>query len=81
MKCIGLGFRQYAQIPVPDLRRAGDQGQVGAIVVIHEEHPFAAIAPLGDVMGKTGNHKAGEASHRTLQGTVSLIQTVSYRSR
>jgi hypothetical protein len=48
----------------PDLRPgsprgAGDQGQVGAVVAVLEEHLFPTIAALGYVMRKTWDHEAG----------------------
>ena len=48
----------------PDLgsrtpRRRRDQRQIGAIVVILEEHPFPASAALGNVVGKARSHEAG----------------------
>ena len=45
------------------LGRLGDQRQVGAAVVVGEEHRMTAVATLGDVVRYLGDYDAGESGH------------------
>ena len=56
------------QTPGPDfalrLADGGDQHvQIGAIILVRKENGFTPIAPLGDMMGQTGNNNACKPSH------------------
>ena len=45
------------------LGRLGDQRQIGAAVVVGEEHRLTAVATLGDVVGDAWDDDAGESGY------------------
>lgn len=56
------------QAPGPDLAPGVPHGgaqhlDIGAVIIIAEKHRLATIAPLGDMMGQTGNDNTRKSSH------------------